>query len=425
MSDDFDTDEVSQRRRRVLQAFGVGAAATALGSAGVVGARSNQADDGDGLDPNLGFAALTPETDLPVEPDHEVQLLVGPPREQGRPLPEFFYQPTGLAVEPGDVVAFRFTTPGHTVSAYHPYAGRQQRIPDDGDGLAWFSSPYLGGGATWLYRFDTPGVYDYYCGPHEVFGHAGRIVVGDATEAPPVPDPCAPPAEAGESGEGGGGEGENADGAGGEEGAASEEGEGGGGQELRPPALTSALVLRDPALDPQNIVDSGAVGWEEIAQENKQLFVEFVTPDVCGLPAPEPEPSATAYQVDLVLGEPEAVLGEDPDDFYGQQGRLLRYLHGSSETPVVRTGTGGALDDVADCLDSDVIAVADGTATVTLDVQDGCEETVSLVSYVNPAGAGTFDPSVEQESYDATTETVGPGEHVLSVALPGDESDGE
>jgi hypothetical protein len=124
--------------------------------------------------------------------------------------------------------------------------------------------------------------------------------------------------------------------------------------------------------------------------------------------------------VDLVLGDPEAVLGERPDDFYAREDRLLRYLHGSSETPVVRTGA----PDHSDCVESAPIAVEAGSASVSFTVGAGCEETVSLVSYVNPAGAGVFDPTVEQPSYDADTGTFGPGEHRLSVALPGGDGDG-
>jgi plastocyanin len=391
MSNDTDSEHVSRRRRHVLQALGAGAIAVTVGSAGVAGAQGEGESDTDSIDPNLGYTALSDQKELPVEPDHDVQVLVGPPANPDQQLPSFYYQPTGLAIETGDVVAFRFATPGHTISAYHPYAGRQQRIPERGDGeLAWFSSPYLGGGATWLYQFDTPGVYDYYCGPHEIFGHVGRIVVGGVTETPPVPNPCLPPEEGGE-----------------------EEGPG-----LRPPGQTAALVLRDPALDPQHIVESGAVPWESIAPENKQLFVEFVAPDVCGVPDSNTDEPMSAYQVDFVLGEPEAVLGEDPNDFYGKQGRLLRYLHGSNEEPVIRTGTGGAMNDVTDCLTSSSIAVDEGMASITVNVNADCEETISLVSYRNPAGPGTFDPTVEQEAYDMDTKTVGPGEHTLAVSLP-------
>lgn len=271
-------DDWSGGRRRLLQAAGAAAALTAVG-----GTASAAGDEGKGnrrnggnsrgrgkgaIDPNLGYVALTSDEKLPVEPDHVVEVLIEPP-EEGEVIPEFYYEPTGLAVDVGDVVAYRFVTPGHTVSAYHPYAGRQQRVPDRKDGLAWFSSPYLGAGATWLYRFDRPGVYDYYCGPHEIFGHVGRVVAGDVTETPPVSDPCAPPEAGGNGDDSGTAEAENGEASGPPE------------PELRPPAFTGGLVLRDPALDPGRIVDCGAVSWDDVREENKQLFFEPVTPDVC------------------------------------------------------------------------------------------------------------------------------------------------
>ncbi|MFD1514814.1 cupredoxin domain-containing protein [Halomarina rubra] len=289
---DGPADDWSVQRRRLLQAAGAAAALTALGgTASAAGGDDEKEGKGYGkggkygrprrgkraIDPNLGYVALTPDERLPVEPDHEVQILINPPSDPENPIPEFYYQPTGLAVDVGDVVAFRYVTPGHTVSSYHPYAGRQLRVPEREDGgLAFFSSPYLGAGATWLYCFDRPGVYDYYCAPHEIFGHVGRIVVGEATETPPVPDPCAPPEppEPPETEEG-----TTENGEGGDDG----DGGAGGEPELRPPAFTAAIVLRDEALDPQNIVDEGAVLWEDVAPENKQLFVQVVPPEVCSV----------------------------------------------------------------------------------------------------------------------------------------------
>lgn len=372
-------------RRRLLQALGVGAAVTAFGSGTAAASRS--ADDHD-IDPNFGYTALSPDDDLPVDPDHEVELLIRP-RSDG-PIPEFFFSPTGLFVERGDTVAFHFTTPDHAVTAYHPFVGRQQRIPDRRADPGFITSPMLGSGAVWLFTFDEAGVYDFFCPPHEVFGMAMRIVVGKPTGpgASTVPDPCMP-------GEG--------------------EGEGG-----RPPGLTSALILRDPALAPERIVRRKRVEWDEIREENKQLFVEIQPPAVCQMPDDGSGSGATAYQVDFVGGRPEQRLGEDGDDFYNAQRRLIRFLHGSSEDPVVRTGGGSDLrSSLADCVRADDITVDHSTATVDFRVREDCRETLSLASYVNAAGAGVFDPGTEQPLFDGATGRFGPGRHSLTVALPG------
>lgn len=370
------------RRRRVLQALGAGAALTAVGSGSAVAGQSN-----DEVDPNFGFTGLSPDVEPPVEPDHEVELHIDP--REDRPIPEFHFAPTGLFVEPGETVAFRFTSPDHSVVGYHPFIGRQQRIPDRDVDPGLVSSPLLGSDAYWLFTFDEPGVYDLFCPPHEVFGMVTRLVVGEATGpgTGEVPDPCMP------GGEGGG---------------------------PRPPALTAALVLRDPALAPGNIVEEGTVEWSAVSRENKQLFVEFSPPEVCE--PVEPEPSApTAYQVDFVAGPPEERLGEDPDDFYSAQERLLRFLHGSEETPEIRTGGGFVGDDVADCVDWGSIEVEHSTASVEFEVAEGCEEELSLVSYVNPAGPGEFsrESAGDQRLFDGATATFGPGEGGLTVAVPG------
>lgn len=231
--DDQRTHGPTLERRRVLQALGAGTALAGLGTG------TAAADDhcypeglvsGDDVHPVFGFSTLEADIEPPVEPDHEIETMIRP--VEGREIPEFFYEPTGLFVEPGDTVRFSLTTPHHTVTAYHPAFGQVQRVPD---GVPPFSSPALGGGAYWLYTFETEGVYDFHCGPHESFGHAGRIVAGSAT---------GPGAEDESEGE---------------------------GEELRPPVFAAGTVLGDPALDPERIVDRGRVSWDEIADESKEL----------------------------------------------------------------------------------------------------------------------------------------------------------
>lgn len=136
-------------------------------------------DDGDAsIDPNFGYPTLDATT-LPsdVDPAHEVQMLAAPPTETSPPF--LYYEPTGLSVAAGDVVQFTAVTPDHTVSAMHPDIGPSRRIPE---GAPPFSSPILGPGGAWLYRFEEPGVYDVYCGPHFILGMVMRIVVGDLAE---------------------------------------------------------------------------------------------------------------------------------------------------------------------------------------------------------------------------------------------------
>jgi len=89
-----------------------------------------------------------------------------------------WFAPMGLAVAPGTTLRFVNRDPGnsHTATAYHPEVlDRQQRIPDAA--TPWDSGLLLPDEAFEV-TLTAPGVYDYYCQPHEQAGMVGRIVVG-------------------------------------------------------------------------------------------------------------------------------------------------------------------------------------------------------------------------------------------------------
>ncbi|PWE29360.1 hypothetical protein DDZ14_17390 [Maritimibacter sp. 55A14] len=102
-----------------------------------------------------------------------------------------WFAPVGLAVSPGTTLRFVNHDPGnsHTATAYHPdIYDRQRRIP--GRAEAW-DSDFLLPGESFEITLTAPGVYDYYCVPHEMAGMVGRIVVGrpgDPGWEAPVPD---------------------------------------------------------------------------------------------------------------------------------------------------------------------------------------------------------------------------------------------
>ena len=89
-----------------------------------------------------------------------------------------WFTPHGLAVAPGTTLRFvnRDPTNSHTATAYHPAdLGRPLRIPR---GAEPWNSGYLLPKEVFEVRLTVPGVYDYYCQPHEFSGMVGRIVVG-------------------------------------------------------------------------------------------------------------------------------------------------------------------------------------------------------------------------------------------------------
>jgi len=265
-----------------MKAVGVGAALTVVGGAGGAAASDDSAGN--------RIAQMNQET-AETGSVYTVQTLIGPPTNPERPA-DFFYQPTGLSVDVGDVVQFVFVAPDHNVVHYHPAFGMRRRGPT---GVSAFSSPLLGwrpdsipgdqveppaepgaegggeeggngdgptatpggdgeatatpaenGAATgtetpagdgesagegpvpdsWLVAFETPGVYDLLCSPHETFGMAMRVVVGEETDAAfETEDPEALP------------------------------------EPRAGPVGLARVTLTDPALQPENIVEQGQVPW--------------------------------------------------------------------------------------------------------------------------------------------------------------------
>ncbi len=94
------------------------------------------------------------------------------------------FDPVGLLIEPGQPIRFVNRDPGntHTATAYAPDVdGRPLRIPSRARG---WDSGYLDPGASFEIALDVPGVYDFYCRPHEHAGMVGRIVVGRPEDHP-------------------------------------------------------------------------------------------------------------------------------------------------------------------------------------------------------------------------------------------------
>lgn len=109
-----------------------------------------------------------------AQTEHQVRMHIEEIAD--RPVPVFFFEPVGLHVQPGDTVTFVAASPHHTATAYHGQHVKSHRVPD---GVEPFSSPIVPVGEAWSYTFTVPGTYDVWCGPHEHYGMAMRIVVGE------------------------------------------------------------------------------------------------------------------------------------------------------------------------------------------------------------------------------------------------------
>ncbi len=89
-----------------------------------------------------------------------------------------WFDPIGLRIEPGQTIRWvnRDAGNSHTATAYHPdNFGRPRRMPS---AASPWDSDYLLPGESFSVTLTKPGVYDYYCVPHEHAGMVGRIIVG-------------------------------------------------------------------------------------------------------------------------------------------------------------------------------------------------------------------------------------------------------
>jgi plastocyanin len=90
---------------------------------------------------------------------------------------QYHFNPHVIRVAKGGTVTFKLESGTHSTTAYASDNDKPQRIPDGT--TAWDSGTMSEQGATFKHTFETEGVYDYYCTPHESLGMVGSIVVGD------------------------------------------------------------------------------------------------------------------------------------------------------------------------------------------------------------------------------------------------------
>jgi plastocyanin len=100
---------------------------------------------------------------------------------------QVYFDPVGLRVQPGDTVRWIQVNGYHSIASYHPAnANHELRIPETAQpwdsGILLAESPARG--SSFEYTFTVPGVYDYFCAPHEAAGMVGRIVVGPPMNGP-------------------------------------------------------------------------------------------------------------------------------------------------------------------------------------------------------------------------------------------------
>ncbi len=132
-------------------------------------------DDGHGHNHDQG----TPE-----EPSQNADVTL---RTEGS---QQHFDPHIAWVEPGGTVTWELESGTHDAVAYHPdNDDKPLRMPEDG--TPWRTELLSEQGATASHTFETEGVYDYYCTPHEGMGMVGTVIVGepDAHDQPALEEP--------------------------------------------------------------------------------------------------------------------------------------------------------------------------------------------------------------------------------------------
>ncbi len=97
------------------------------------------------------------------------------------------FDPAGIHISVGDTVRWVQVAGYHSTTAYHPENDHHElRIPENAK--PWDSgvliAEYPNKGSSFEHTFTEPGVYDYFCEPHEMAGMVGRIVVGEPGSGP-------------------------------------------------------------------------------------------------------------------------------------------------------------------------------------------------------------------------------------------------
>ncbi|QIB73237.1 plasmid stabilization protein [Halogeometricum borinquense] len=184
---------MQQRRRQFLKLTGVGLTASFAGCA------ANE-DEGTETEPATQTPTGTPTptatggsqppgadvlggpNDLQSEASVRAAVLDG---DQG--AGKFVFTPAVVWVESGTTVSWTIEGMAHSVTAYHEDNDKPHRVPE---GASAFDSGTLEAGTTFEQTFETPGVYNYYCTPHEGLGMVGLVVVDAPQSGPGTTDPA-------------------------------------------------------------------------------------------------------------------------------------------------------------------------------------------------------------------------------------------
>lgn len=165
-------------RRRFVVAAGVTTALGLAGCTGDPGGTPDGTDDGNenGTDASGDDSGNGGHHDAAIEGPNPSATVSMATTDEGS-----HFEPHVVWVEQGGTVTWELESGSHTATAYHEAVDRPRRIPDGANG--WDSGTLSEAGATFDHTFETDGVYDYFCAPHEGSGMIGSVIVGEPEAA--------------------------------------------------------------------------------------------------------------------------------------------------------------------------------------------------------------------------------------------------
>lgn len=178
----FPRDRAGIDRRNFLRAAGAVAATALVPTAGCSGGGTPTPTATPTPTPRPpGLNVLGGPDDLQSEPELVATQLAS---DQGGGT--YVFDPSIAWVETGAQVTWNIRNADHSITAYHPDNDHSLRIPD---GAASFDSGILSSGDTFSHTFETAGVYNYFCLPHESLGMVGLVIAGSPGDGPGTQPP--------------------------------------------------------------------------------------------------------------------------------------------------------------------------------------------------------------------------------------------
>jgi plastocyanin len=165
-------------RRSLLKHGAIASSGLAFGT-GLMGLRSDGGGGGSQparpQEPYGGSRQTGQQDDQQQNQPQDDPQNTGPGKTVEVSVQDSSFNPLVVEAQAGDTI--RFTNEGtltHTVTGYQSANNKPRRCPA---GATTIASGSMGGGSTYEVTLNAPGVYDYFCKPHEAQGMVGSIVV--------------------------------------------------------------------------------------------------------------------------------------------------------------------------------------------------------------------------------------------------------